>query len=35
MLIGTLPYSKFETIQLQYEESAEKYEESRNTLFIL
>jgi len=28
MLIATLSYSKFESIQLQHEESAEKFNES-------
>jgi len=35
MLTATLSYSKFESIQLQREESAEKSNESRNMLFIL
>jgi len=32
---ATLSYSKFETIQLQSEESAEKSNESRKIIFIL
>jgi len=35
MLITTLSYSKFESIQLQREESAEKSNESKKMLFIL
>jgi len=35
MLTATLSYSKFESIQLQREESAEKSNESRKMLFIL
>jgi len=35
MLIATLSYSKFESIQLQREESAGKSNESRKMLFIL
>ena len=35
MLIATLSYSNFESIQLQREESAEKSNESRKMLFIL
>jgi len=35
MLIATLSYYKFESIQLQREESAEKFNESRKRLFIL
>jgi len=35
MLTSTLSYSKFESIQLQREESAEKSNESRKVLFIL
>jgi len=35
VLIVTLSYSKFESIQLQHEESAEKSNESGNMLFIL
>jgi len=35
MLIATLSYSTFESIQLQHEESAEKTNKSRKILFIL
>jgi len=35
MLTTTLSYSKFESIQLQRGESAEKSNESRKMLFIL
>jgi len=35
MLIAALSYSKFESIQLQREESAENSNESRKILFIL
>jgi len=35
MLTATLSYSKFESIRLQREESAEKSNESRKMLFIL
>jgi len=35
MLFATLSYSKFESIQLQREESAVKYNESRKMIFIL
>jgi len=35
MQTATRPYSKFESIQLQREESAEKCNESRKMLFIL
>jgi len=35
MLIAALSYSKFESIQLQREESAVKSKESRKTIFIL
>ena len=34
MLIATLAYSKFESIQLQREESAVKSNESRKMIFI-
>jgi len=34
MLIATLSYSKFESIQLQHEESAEKSDESGNMLLF-
>jgi len=34
-MITTMSYSKFESIQLQREESAEKFNESRKMLFIL
>ena len=35
MLIATLSCRKFESIQLQREESAEKFNESKKMLFIL
>jgi len=35
MLIATLSYSKFESIQLQREESTEKCNKSRKMFFIL
>jgi len=35
MLIATLSYGKLETIQLQQEESAAKWNVRRKTLFIL
>jgi len=35
MMTATLSYSKFESVQLQREESTEKSNESRKMLFIL